>query len=383
MNVILLTLDAVTQRRLSCYGYDKIKTKAIDSLAEEGVLFENVIAQSCLTPIAHACILSGKYPNKTKVRDPFCKVRTTLISTMLKEKNYHTAGFVGINFLSAKHEFNQGFDIYDEPTEETAWNRKKYKKGEQEKDSIWGNWWIPRMLNWIEEHQQNNFFIWGHYFNVHYHAEKQMLKDGKLKEGHLSDDGYYDAKIEYMDKELIQPMIDTLKKCNIYDDTIIIITADHGESFLWEYPQHRRLYEDDLRIPLIIKNKHLKPQRISHTVRSIDIVPTILEMLEYSSQDDFDGLSLLPLINGKEFPELVSYSEELYENRGPGVIQSLRNDYGKIIVNRTTGKIEMYDLQNDPDEKENLVEILDYMYDDYKMQQEISKVKSITKNLKV
>ena len=87
-NLIIITMDAVRPDRLSCYGYDKIKTKGIDAIAKEGVLFKNCICTSCLTPVSHASILSGKNPDKTKVRDPFDVVKTRMISEILKEHGY-------------------------------------------------------------------------------------------------------------------------------------------------------------------------------------------------------------------------------------------------------------------------------------------------------
>lgn len=379
-NVILITMDAVRPNNLSCYGYDKIKTEGIDSIAKEGILFRNVIASSCLTPTAHASILSGKNPDKTGVRDPFCKVQTRLISEILKENGYKTAGFVGINFLSKKHGFSKGFDYFDEPTEETGWDSKKYKKGNETMDTIWGNWWVPRMLDWVKKNSKNNFFIWCHYFKVHYHAEKQMLKDGLIKEGELEENGYYDAKIKYMDDNFFKPMIQLLKDLGIWDDTTIIITSDHGESFQYEYPQHRTLYESDLKIPLIIKDKNLETGRvIEYTVRSIDIVPTILNLLDISSTEKFDGVSLFPLWRYKQ---KFSYSEELFENRGQGSLQSVRTDGLKVIINRTKNIVEVYDLINDPNEEHN---ILDEMYDSYKIKtltkKEEKTIKSVLQKL--
>ena len=108
-NVILMTMDAVRPDRLSCYGYDRIKTKGIDAIAEEGVLFKNCIAASCLTPVAHASILSGKNPDKTGVRDPFCIVKTTLVSDILKREGYKVPGdvsFVGMDDMELSSEID-------------------------------------------------------------------------------------------------------------------------------------------------------------------------------------------------------------------------------------------------------------------------------------
>ena len=249
-NVILITMDTVRPDHLSCYGYDKIETKGIDLIAKEGVLFKNCIAQSCLTPTSHASILTGKNPDKTRFRDPFCKVKSKMISEILKEVGYKTAGFVGIDFLSKKHGFARGFDVFDEPTDETSWNTKKYKRGKLEMDTNWGNWWVEKMLNWIKENHSNNFFIWGHYFEVHFLAEKKLLFEHKLKRNELSDWAFYDAKIKYMDEWLIQGMIKTLKNLGIWNNTSIIITSDHGETLGTRQPNWETLSFTSSKVPL-------------------------------------------------------------------------------------------------------------------------------------
>jgi len=361
-NVILITMDAVRPDHLSCYGYDKIETKAIDEIAKEGLVFRNVIATSCLTPVAHASILSGKNPDKTGVRDPFSKVQTRLISNILKENGYTTAGFTGIDFLSRRVGFDTGFDVFDEPTDETAWKKKTYKSDGRVLDSVWGNWWIPKMLDFIEKNKSIPFFIWGHYFNVHFHAEKQMLKDGKLKKGVLSDNAYYDAKMVYMDENLFKPMIKTLKDNGLRDDTTIVITSDHGESFQYDYPQHRTLYDSDLKIPLIIKDKDLPHHYINKTARSIDIVPTLIKLLDIKTNEKFDGKDLC--WNAIfDFDNVIAYSEELFPHRGPGILQSIRTDDVKVIYNRSKDTVEVYNLRNDPEEKHN---ILDETYESMK-----------------
>lgn len=198
-NLIFITLDAVRPDHFSCYGYDRFQTKNIDEIAAAGARFENNICTSCLTPVAHASMLSGKYPNKTGVRHPFGKVQTPMVSDMLKARGYTTAGFVGINFLSSKHGFAQGFDYFNEPTPESSWNSKEYKKKDETMQTLWGNWWIPDMLRWMKENADQPFFIWAHYFEVHFLSEKWLLFSGELPRGELSDWAYYDAKLKYMD----------------------------------------------------------------------------------------------------------------------------------------------------------------------------------------
>jgi len=368
-NVILITMDAVRADRLSCYGYDKIETKGIDTIAKEGVLFKNCIATSCLTPVAHASILSGKNPDRTGVRDPFGVVKTTLLSEILKKEGYKTAGFIGIDLIDSKHLFNKGFDYFDEPTEDDSFHTMWFKSDKQKIRATLGSWWVDRMFDWVKKHAKDTFFIWGHYFHVHFLAEKELLYSKKINPDELYDYAYYDAKVKYMDERLFQPLIKILKELEIWENTTIVITSDHGETlgtkrptwktFYFEYPQHKTMYEDDLKIPLIIKNKNLERKEISYTVRSIDIVPTLLDLLDISTDENFDGVSLLPLINGEHFPELIAYSEELFKNRGAGSLQCVRTPKYKLIRNVTKNVEEFYNLQKDPEEKKNIIDTAD------------------------
>jgi len=364
-NVIFITMDAVRPDRLSCYGYDKIETKGIDSIAEEGAIFKNCIAPSCLTPVSHASMLSGKDPDNTEVRDPFDVVKTPLLSEILKEEGYETAGFVGIDLIDSKHRFDRGFDHFDEPSEEDSFHQMSFKGKDKKLQATLGSWWVDRMFDWIEDHSEGPFFVWGHYFHVHFLAEKELLFSGKLEKDEHYKYAYYDAKIKYMDEKLFQPLVQLLKDLEIWDETTIVITSDHGETlgtddptwktYYFDYPQHKTMYDDDLKIPFIVKNKDIKSQKIDHTVRAIDMVPTLLDLLGISSEEDFDGISLLPSMKGKELPELTAYAEELFENRGPGSLQAVRTPKYKLIRNITEEEEEFYNLKSDPEEDENLI----------------------------
>ena len=110
--VILISLDAVRPDHLGCYGYDKIKTPNIDEIATNGVLFENCITASCLTPVAMASALTGVYPNRHGLRDPFSAVNFETVTEYFKKGGYETAAFVGIDFLNSARKFNKGFSIF-------------------------------------------------------------------------------------------------------------------------------------------------------------------------------------------------------------------------------------------------------------------------------
>jgi len=365
-NVILVTMDEVRPDHLSCYGYERIRTPNIDAFARDGVCFETAISASCFTPVSHATILTGVYPPNHNLRDPFSGIECKMLPEIFQENGYITAGFVGVNLLGKANRFDAGFDHFDEPKPDEVWKISRFK-GDERGKLLWGNWWIPRMLDWVKVNSDKPFFIWTHYFDVHQAAEKILLETGKIKEGVLSEFGYYDAKIRYMDEAFFGPLRKILKELEIKEKTTVLITSDHGTN-LGEhkvppfphldlvYPQHTTLYDCDLLVPLILQDKDLPKSVVIHgMVRTVDIVPTLVDLVNLRCSVRFDGISLIPFVQTGKSEGLIAYSEELYEQRGPGDFQSIRNDRYKFIIDRRNGKEEFYDLVKDPLEKNNLI----------------------------
>jgi len=366
-NAILITLDEVRHDRLSCYGYQGIETPNIDFFAENGVRFETAVSATSFTPVSHGTILTGLNPNKHNLRDPFSAIEGKMISEIFQENGYATAGFVGVNLLGAANGFNRGFQDFDEPRHEEVWKRTDFP-GDERGELLWGNWWVPRMLKWVKAHADRPFFIWAHYFDVHQAAEDILLEMGKIQEGVKPEFGYYDPKIEYMDKALFGPLRETLEDLKIGERTTTLIVSDHGTNFGEHevppfphlnlvYPQHTTLYDCDLLIPMILKDRDLpKNVVIPGMVRTVDIVPTLIELAGLPSTVKYDGTSLVSFISAGKAEGLIHYAEELYEKRGPGDFQAIRSDQYKFIVDyRNNGKEEFYDLQVDPNEQKNLI----------------------------
>jgi len=363
--LILISLDAVRPDHLSCYGYKRIQTANIDEIAKEGILFEDCITASCLTPVSMASVITGMYPNKHGLRDPFTSVRTKTITEFFKGKGYATAGFVGIDLLSARRGLGKGFDTFKEPTEEVGWHTYKYKNGKGKwENTIWGYWWVDELLDFIEENSKRNFFVWGHYFETHVAAERWLLSSGFIEENVLSERDYYDAKIKCADEKLFGPLIKLLKEKGLWDNATIIVMSDHGETFdehshknAW--PQHQSMYNTDLKNVLIIKNRTFKKGiKIKNKVRTIDLLPTILDIYGEEPQMngfDCDGESLKPVINDSLPTNRVAYSEEIYEQRGAGILQAIQDEQFKLIRNLSTKIEEFYCISSDPLEQNNLI----------------------------
>lgn len=379
-NVVLISLDEVRADNMSCYGYKKIQTPNIDSIAEGGVLFEKCIGPGCMTPICMSSVLCAQYPNKHAMRLPLCKIQSRTVAEILKEYSYTTAGFTGNGLIGARHGFNAGFDRFDEPIGDASWDTWN-PTGEDEDLFYEGWWWVDTMLEWIRENHQSAFFLWGHFYETHEGAEKALLRDGQIKEGVLSEFLYKDARVKCADEHLIGGIVNLFDELNLWDNTTLIIMADHGTGIGEHpvksiphrsggllYPQHRSLYDHDITVPLIIKDEGLPAnKRVKGMVRSVDVIPTILALLEIpiKKKYDFDGVSLLPIIERGKAEGLIAYAEDLYEYRTDydkepnvdvGSLQAIRTDNVKLIRNLTKGTEEFYDLQDDPLEQNNLIE---------------------------
>jgi len=358
-------MDEVRPDRLGCYGGKRVKTPGIDRLASEGVLFEKCMAPSCLTPNCHAALLTALFQPHSGFRDPFCQIKSKTIAEIMKDHGYRTAGYVGISFLGRAQGFANGFDLYDMPEEQAEfWPERDYLQ--------FGNLWQERCFQWIRDNSSQLFVIWGDFFESHVWTEHALLKQGLLKEGYLPELEYMDAKVELMDKILFQPLVELLDKLDLYDRTMIVAISDHGTNIGEHpapliphleitHPQHVFLYTEDLHVPLVIKSSKLpKGKRIEGLVRAVDVVPTILDLLDLQTPYSFDGQSLLPFVQTGQARGLVNYAEELWTERGPGDFQGLRSDqYNYIVDRRNDNTEEFYDLVNDPGEKMNLIDILD------------------------
>jgi arylsulfatase A-like enzyme len=372
-NIIIISLDEVRPDHLSCYGYQKIATPAIDQIAHEGVRFRQCFSSADFTPVAMGSVITGKYPNKHGVRDPYSHLFGPSIATILKEKGYRTAGFVGNGLLSRQHGFGEGFEFFSETSKESSWEEVQYAGTAGDEIFYAGNYWVEEFFDWLKSNYQKKFFMWGHLYETHEGSEHALIEKGLIKKEKLSEFSYYDAKIKMADENLIQRLINTLKELNIYENTTIVVMSDHGTNLgehpaqliPWRkggirYPQHITMRDHDLHVAMIIKGSVFPGGKvINGMVRSIDLVPTLLEHVGISTQSfDFDGQSWLPLLQQDQDRDEV-YSEDLFELRGEGALQSYRGKDFKFIRNLTLGEEEYFDLIHDPQERQNIVQRFD------------------------
>jgi len=371
-NIVVISLDEVRPDHLSCCGYKKINSTHIDQVAEEGVRFETCISTADFTPIAMGTVITGKYPNKHGMRDAYSHIVGPTIGEIFKKNGYKTAGFVGNGLLAKQHGFGEGFDFWSESSKEKSWMELKYAGSDV--IAYEGNWWLEEFFEWLKNNHKDSFCMWGHLYETHEGSEESLLKRGLIKKGELPDFAYYDAKIKMADEKLIGRLLMTLDELNISDDTIVVVMSDHGtnlgehpaKQIPWRaeghtLPQHTTMYDHDLKVVMIMKGVGLpKGKVVKGMVGSVDLLPTLMNLVGISTEGyDLDGTNLLPVIEKAESKGREIYSEDLFEPRGEGALQSIRHDDIKFMRNLTLGTEEFYDLTTDPEEKNNIIDEID------------------------
>lgn len=385
-NIILILIDCLRPDHLGCYGYGRETSPTIDGLAKGGILFANAYCNAPWTKPSVASIFTSLYPHVHKVitASNLLPDGVLTVAEILKNNGYKTYFFNGGNaFIREEFNFDQGFDTYVYLPHKSK-NATDVTYGFLSQISKMQNTRFFAYLHYMDAHapytknEFNRFFVKGS--NRNFEAGNRKSKFNSIREmtcaDKMSDEdkeyvvSLYDGQIRYID-ENIRKMISFLKHENLLKDTLIIVTSDHGEEF-WEHNNFEHghtLYNELMRIPLIITGGKLEHFEIKTPVSLIDLMPTILEMV-YVKTDEVSqqGVSVLQRLereDGKSVSPIFA-AGTLYGNEKYCLIK----DNKKIIMNTDRGekkwsligygsdsRIEYYDLNEDPFEKENLVNI--------------------------
>jgi len=346
-NVIIITIDTLRADRLGCYGSETVDTPNIDALAERGVLCEEAITPAPLTLPGHASILTGRYPIEHGARDnTFYRLPQgyPTLSGRLTEEGYHTAAFVASATLNARFGLDQGFDMYQDLTPPGGKAPIMYD-AEIKADRV-----NRKVFEWLDDDVEQPFFLWVHYFDPHYPYKPPR----KFSEKYKSQP--YDGEVAFADEQ-VGKLLRRLDKRGLRNNTLIVLTSDHGEA-LGEHGEKTHglfLYRPTMRAPLIFSGPGIpEGRRIKSMVGLVDIAPTVLDYLGIK-KDVFEcgGGSLMAAINGREkLNEKPVYIETIApQTLGWSSLKGLRTADYKYIA--PPGK-EMYNITEDPGEKVNL-----------------------------
>lgn len=381
-NVILIVVDSIRADHLSCYGYHRKTTPAIDNLAKEGILFKQAIAQSTWSLPAHCSIMTSRYVPSHGVIEINKKLDDSelTLAEILKLYGYKTAAFNGGFWIGPVFNTGQGFDIYQgEPTFGKL------------RDTV------PLAIRWIERNKGERFFLFLQGFDGHspfnlpkayeeMYADpdyegvfKTMTLDHRIgdrlfgydffldyehkKKSRVTEEdidyiiAQYDGSVAHADR-YIGVFLKKLKELGVDDNTIIILTSYHGTP-LFEHGiilrrKHGGGTDGTVRVPLIIRHPGIngKGRIIDNQVQHIDIMPTVLDLLGVPINYRAQGKSLLPLIDGSAAADFNKY---VYSSGYKEM--TIRTSNWKLInTGREDGqRFELYNLKRDPLEQNNLI----------------------------
>lgn len=387
--VILISIDTLRADHVGCYGYGKDTTPHADALAADGALFSNTYASSSWTLSSHVSLLTSLSCFRHGVNletDRMEETRTTL-ADVLRSDGFLCAAVHGGGFLSPVFGFSKGFDIYRR-AETSLWTSDAAGQVS------------AAATDWIEANKDRDFFLFVHTYQPHDPYIPPAPYDTKFQDaptslkminlgGHLGGPrgifkslpeaerraiiGLYDGEVGYTDAALVGALTAKLKALDIYDETMIVLTSDHGEEFYehGNWLHGHSLYDESLKVPLIVKfpGSKYRGKRIGSFVRLVDVMPTIMEAFDIKVDGlDLDGRGLLGVLRGREKKDraVLAYLAGGILNNSVPARTSLTDGRMKVILNRpydaaaagfflfpppVVPEVETYDLAADPGEK--------------------------------
>lgn len=404
-NVLFIVIDTLRADHLSLQGYDRITDPNLVRIASEGVMFENAYATSSWTLTSHASLFTGRWNYEHKAdggRDLDDTYPT--IAEALTARGYRTGGFIG-NFETVPRRwgFARGFIHYEDYyqtlpqlTVSSFYGRfleyyalHKVFGMEFSVDRRWAPSVNQSALDWIAQDTERPFFVFINYYDVHapyISPERARFSEFENPGGLVNTDwttadiynpktpeqvqgeiDAYDGGIYYTDRQ-IQILLDELDQRGVLQNTIVVITSDHGELFgehgLWEH--HNSLYKPVIHVPLIIWHPESVPQgvRIPTAVSNVSLPVTLMDMLGYADQTEFPAPSLTELWtnpdSAAQWPDpIAEMAESTWVNPNhlsiKGDMTSVISDDWQYIEHEFNG-MELYNLNDDPDQLNNVVD---------------------------
>ncbi len=390
-NILFVSFDALQAAHTGCLGHGRNTTPTIDGFAKQGFLFTQCISTSSWTVPASMSWFTSLYPSEHKVLNKYSKYTETekvlsdlkqlspdvvTLTEILKANGYVAGAFTGDAGVSARFGFGNGFDSYLDDIKFSGLDHS-----------------IPSALQWLRDNKGKKFFMFLHGYDSHGQYDppggftkrfldfeyKGELKGGKEEQARFREEGLekgfieltdedvrfwralYDEKINDADRRFSQ-FIDELKALGLLEKTILILTSDHGTEFY----EHKRfdhgfsLYEELIHVPLVIYLPGFSGGIvINDQVSGIDFMPTVLDFLKIKLnpkvKGQMRGMSLVPLLKGGHRNEDAFCETEyrLYTHK-----RAIRTHDGwKFILTLENNDKELYNLNTDPKERQNLIAI--------------------------
>ncbi len=273
-NVVVITIDTLRADHLGCYGDKQIKTPNIDTLAQDGVRFERAYTPVPVTLPAHSSLFTGTYPLRSGMHD-FADNKLNpsqpTLASVLKENGYATGAVIGSAVLDSRFGLNHGFDFYYDHFDFSRLQESNLDEMERSGDLV-----ADQALDWLDKNYQKKFLLWMHLYDPHYPYRPPSPYSEEYK------DRPYDGEIAFADSQ-VGRLIRELKAKGVYENTVIVLTGDHGES-LGEHGEKTHgffIYNATLHIPVIIRLPGGPSARtVSELITLPDLMPTVLSFLK-------------------------------------------------------------------------------------------------------
>jgi arylsulfatase A-like enzyme/Tfp pilus assembly protein PilF len=350
-NLILISIDTVRTDFLQLYNPKGAPTPNLNRLASKGFLFTDVISQVPFTLPSHCTMLTGTYPIKHLVQENTTSKlpeSALTLTEVLKSNGYSTAGFVGALVLESGTGLSQGFDTYDDAFNYHDAKAEDMAGIQRNADTVAGCF-----LRWLSGKKPSKFFAFVHFYDPHTPYDPPPLF---VPENHTPED-MYKGELRYVDS-VIGKLFDELDKQGVWANTVLMITGDHGE-MLGDHqePGHGYfIYQEALKVPLLvlIPNQTAK-STVNSTVQIVDLMPTILQLLNIPVPQQVQGRSFAKVFSGQPLNQSFGMSESLTATKYFGAVplSSIQDQSYKYI---DSYRPELYDLKADSKELKNLYE---------------------------
>ena len=382
-NVLLVTLDTTRADFIGAWGQPGNPTPNLDALAKDGVRFSTAVSTSALTPVSHASILTGRaqYSHGLRIlagEGGFVLPKEVpTLGSYLKQKGFSTAAYHSALPVSRLFGFQRGFDTFEDLFSSglvdkrgdgvVGWDVTK----DQRRSDVTADM-VLRFLEGAEE----PFALWIHFWDPHdpvlvppaeFLTERSLEIDENGRPP-LSRESYR-AEISYVDQQFGR-IIDALKKHGIYDDTMVVVVADHGQGLddgmeRHGWGAHRILYQEQIHVPLVVRVPGAPTGVVDDLVSAVDIFPTVLDYLDLAPPGAMEGRSLKPLINGDSETPRIAYADQinLWDRNASMLIKRPQADFLHVVMDEQYKLIyrptnpkgsELYDYRADPGELNNL-----------------------------
>jgi arylsulfatase A-like enzyme len=366
-SVLLIVIDTLRRDHVGCYGYSRDTTPQIDRLAAVSWRYTHAFSQAPWTTPSIGALLSSRYPSELGISAAPDRLpdRYVLLAEALKAQGYATAAVISHYFLGSKWNFNQGFDRFDESN--VLGHAKVSSPGVTD-----------TAISIVDEHRRRDpdqpLFLFVHYFDPHYdYIEHEGFRfsdpayHGPVASGtvytdllamlpkltpadvaHLVD--LYDSEIAFTDSH-VGRLLDHLRELGTFDDTLIVLTADHGEEFRERgaIGHGQSLYNELIRVPLLVKYPGSGGGVVEGNVGLIDVYPTLLDYMGIAATEELSGRSFLGQGPGSPPSPRLLFSETDW-----GHYRGVVRDQLKLLYHQPTGSYLFFDMGADPGERDNL-----------------------------